>query len=229
MLVKGIFTNISGSTGGITASRNKGGQYLRARTTPINPNTAAQQTARSRFTDANQGWTALTAVQRNDWNDFAQMQTWTNALGDPIHMSGQQAYVGSFCALESANLTPVTAPPPPNTRPGQLVIPVFAPKILNIDVGAFTPGTQTAADRYVIGISPPLPPGITNYKGPYRIGGTPPGNAPALDLSAAVYAAILVARGTPTVGQRYAIRMTAILATGQYSTASQRISGPTIT
>lgn len=228
MLVKGIFTNISGSIGGVTASRNKGGQYLRARTTPINPNTPAQQTARSRFTDANQGWSALTAAVKADWNDFAQIQTWTNALGDPIKLSGQQAYVGSFCELDSADLTPVTAPPAPNTRPTALVIPVFAPVIATTDVGIFTPGTLTSTARYVIGVSPPLPPGITSYKGPYRIGATIAGVQLAPEMSDTVYAAILLARGAPTVGQRFAVRFTSVLATGQYSTPSQRISGPTI-
>lgn len=228
MLVKGIFTNISGSTGGVTASRNKGGQYLRARTTPVNPNSTSQQLARSRFTNANEGWSALTTAQRADWNDYAQLQNWTNRLGDPIRLSGQQAYVGSYSALESATITPVIAPPPPNTRPASLVIPAFAPAIVATNVGLFTAGTLTGADRYVIAVSPPLPPGVTSYKGPYRIGGPVDGDAAAIDMSLAVYDAIFVARGTPTLGQRFAIRITSVLATGQYSTPTQRISGPTV-
>ena len=228
MLVKGIFTNISGSTGGVTASRNKGGQYLRARTTPVNPNSTRQQLARSRFTNANNGWSTLTAAQRTLWNDFAALQAWVNALGDPIQLSGQQAYVGSYSALASATLTPVAVPPPPNTRPASLVIPVFAPAIAATNAGTFTPGTLSAADIYVIGVSPPLPPGITSYKGPYRIGEVSDGDSTSTDFSTNVYSAIVAAHGAPTIGQRFALRITAVLATGQYSNPAVRISGPTV-
>jgi len=44
----GIFTpNLSGSAGGTTASRNRGGGYFRNKAVPTNPDTVFQQAARA--------------------------------------------------------------------------------------------------------------------------------------------------------------------------------------
>lgn len=228
MLVKGVFTNISGSIGGVTGSHNKGGQYLRARTTPVNPNTAAQQEARSRLTCAVDQWSNLTQAQRNAWNDFATLQTWTNRQGDPIQLSGQNHYVGMNSALQSAGLALVTVPPAPNTRPEALIIPSMLPDIGTENVGAFVGGVFGANDRYTFAVSAPLPPGISVFQGPYRIGATAAGNAEAAVMSAQVYAAIVQITPSPSVGQRFAIRARAILATGQYSAFSERITEPAV-
>lgn len=61
-----------GSLGGIVFSRNKGGAVARAKVTPINRNSVAQQKARTRTGTAAQGFAALTATQAAQWGTFAK-------------------------------------------------------------------------------------------------------------------------------------------------------------
>lgn len=228
MLVKGIFTNISGSVGGLTGSHNKGGQYMRARTTPTNPNTAAQQRARTDFTAAGNGWSGITPEQREAWNQFAQQQVWKNRLGDAIQLSGQQAYVASFSALRSAGLTPVDLPPAPNTRPPGLVWPGVI--LFGIDGGAANISNipaygGDAADRIVISVGRPIAPGATFYKGPFTIGNVAGANLAETPLNEAFATAInnLI---TPQEDMRLPLRVRVVNATGQYSEFADAITAP---
>jgi len=63
--------NFSGSLGGITASKNKGGQYLKAKPIPTNPKTIAQVKARAFFSSASGGFRARNALEFAQWNEFA--------------------------------------------------------------------------------------------------------------------------------------------------------------
>lgn len=226
MLIKGIFTSISGSIGGVTGSHNKGGQYLRARTNPTNPNTAAQQRARTAFTAASEGWSGITPEERISWGAFAQQQAWTNRLGDAIQLSGQNAYVASYAALTAAGLTPVDTPPPPNTRPAGFSFPAEITLAINPPIntfGGFDGYGGEVGDRIVVAIGRPVPPGVTFYKGPYQIAISEPADStgPALgdELAAAMAALQPLA-----VDQRIPIRIRIVNATGQYSEFTETIS-----
>ena len=63
----------SGSIAGATASRAKGGvDYLRARVTPTNPNTARQQVVRSALSALSSAWrNTLTPTERGSWITLA--------------------------------------------------------------------------------------------------------------------------------------------------------------
>ena len=55
-----LITGASGSIGGLTLSRNRTGNYGRARTKPVNPNTILQVAARSRIEQRTQHWRVTT-------------------------------------------------------------------------------------------------------------------------------------------------------------------------
>lgn len=61
--------DLSGSVGGLTASRARGGvDYFRFRATPTNPDTALQQTVRSALATLSQRWGGtLTQSERDSW------------------------------------------------------------------------------------------------------------------------------------------------------------------
>lgn len=83
----------SGSFGGLTASRNRGGQYLRRRAMPTNPNTTAQQNVRNSFGQAMTRWSSiLTESQRAGWRTYAENVAWTDSLGQSIKLTGAQMY-----------------------------------------------------------------------------------------------------------------------------------------
>lgn len=103
---------MSGSAGGITASRNKGGQYLRRRSVPVNSRTPQQQAARTNFGTAVQLWTeATTAAQREAWNVFAAATPTLDSLGNTIQLTGQQRFVAANSLALLAGLNPILDAP----------------------------------------------------------------------------------------------------------------------
>lgn len=83
----------SGSIAGVTSSRNRFGQYKRTRAIPVNPNSAKQALARSRFASMSEGWRGLTAVQREGWDSLGLSIQRTDALGQNYTLTGLQAYI----------------------------------------------------------------------------------------------------------------------------------------
>ncbi len=91
-----LVTQASGSIGGFTAGSNKGGLYLRARAIPTNPNSTAQQEARSAMTESVNVWTSvLTAAQREAWRTYAANTPVVDVFGDAKLLTGQQMYIRS--------------------------------------------------------------------------------------------------------------------------------------
>jgi len=90
-----VLTQASGSVGGVTYSHNAGGMYQRARTIPTNPQSGFQTQVRNAMTELVNAWTEiLTPAQRAGWDLYASNVPTTNALGDPINLSGQNWYIG---------------------------------------------------------------------------------------------------------------------------------------
>ncbi len=83
----------SGSYAGITSSRNRFGQYVRSRATPVNVDSTAQATQRSILSVNAAAWRGLTSTQRAGWNDMALSVVRTDALGQSYTPTGFQAYV----------------------------------------------------------------------------------------------------------------------------------------
>lgn len=98
----------SGSIGGLTWSHNRGGQYLRARVIPVNPNTEAQGIARENMSSAVSLWTnTLDDAQRQAWQTYAQDTPTVNRLGAQLILSGQQMFIRSVTSRMIAGLPAV--------------------------------------------------------------------------------------------------------------------------
>ncbi len=109
MLVKygGGILGASGSIGGQTHARNRFGNYVRARTKPVNPNSARQQAVRSAMIANSGAWLQiLTAVQRSQWDVYADSIAWQNKLGESVKLTGFNHYVRSSTALSAAGIIP---------------------------------------------------------------------------------------------------------------------------
>ena len=72
----------SGKLGGHVASKNKGGNYLRTKVTPANPQTAEQSNVRSIFATISSGWSSLTESNRLSFADKVGEYSQTNIFGD---------------------------------------------------------------------------------------------------------------------------------------------------
>ncbi len=84
--------DIRGSIGGTTYSRNTFANYIRNKTSPVNPNTPAQQLVKNRFTAMSQSWTGLTEANRISWIDGAPTWSNNNIFNQSIDYTGFSLY-----------------------------------------------------------------------------------------------------------------------------------------
>ena len=89
-----LVTQASGSVGGLTASRNAAGMYLKAKPLPVNPNSPLQQQVRANMSSIAQDWLGmLTQAQRDVYNLYAGNVTLKNVFGDDVFRSGFQHFI----------------------------------------------------------------------------------------------------------------------------------------
>jgi hypothetical protein len=88
-----VYSEIRGSISGTTYSRNRFGQYVRRRAVPAQPRTSYQMSVRSFFGSIASRWRDLTQESQALWRAFAERIVRTDSLGNPIRLTGLQAYV----------------------------------------------------------------------------------------------------------------------------------------
>ncbi len=181
MLVRGILTLMSGSLGGITAARNKGGQYLRARVVPVDPGSPAQTTLRTIFASLNVAWqTILTQVQRDAWITYAANVTVVNRIGETVNLTGQNMYVRSNTPRVQAGFGRID-PGPTSFNLGEFtdVTIGIVGGTSNIDVTFDNTDAWANEDDAIMMVlaSREQAPSIQFFKGPYRFAGTIDGNS----------------------------------------------------
>lgn len=184
-----VITRGSGSLGGLTASRNRGGNYLRARAMPTNPNTPSQQAVRSFMSDLASRWAStLTQDQRDKWDLYALNVPLTGPLGSPRNVGGVGMYMR--CNIARLNAGDATLAridvAPPIFDLGEYTPPAIVSATAATDTVAFSfDNTDDWANEdlaaMTFAISRPQNPGINFFKGPYRFadlvlgdGATPP-------------------------------------------------------
>lgn len=162
-------TSASGSVGGTTYSHNRFGMYTRARRVPVNPNTSAQQRARTSFGASAADWRSLTAPQRAAWNAYAAATPVKNALGDTVFLTGSMAFTGQNAFTGQVGIG--TLPDAPTT-PGR--IPLGEPTIV-IDNSSDTITMDNFAEDIdatkvvAVFLGSPVSAGVSFFKGPYQL------------------------------------------------------------
>jgi hypothetical protein len=175
-----ILSAIRGSINGTVFAQNKSGAYARNRTVPVNPNTTNQQAVRIALGQAAMAWKTLSAERRAAWDAYAAGTPVPNRLGDIIHLSGFNMFckARSFLAFCSGNLTLAeTAPESPGLAPGfsldEIVVRSNAsvvPEDNTLGLVLDTPTEQALENgSYAVWRSDPLSPGVTFYKGPWKL------------------------------------------------------------
>lgn len=103
-----VYSQASGSIAGLTYSRNRGGQYVRARAIPTNPNSPRQADIRNCMANAVTDWKSLSAPARTSWETYAQNTPMTNRVGDTIYLTGQQQWIRTHTVAQYNGLDPVS-------------------------------------------------------------------------------------------------------------------------
>lgn len=165
----------SGSKGSLTASRNRGGQYLRNRTVPTNPNTSRQANARESLGSLAPQWSSLLSeAQRNGWNLYANNVVMIDTLGQPIKLSGINHFIRSNAPRVQVSL-PVIDDPPTIFNIGDTPIissfaaaqtPASPDLAIVIDGSILAPAS--ADDVILVYLGRPQNGGVAFFRGPYR-------------------------------------------------------------
>ena len=184
-----LLTTGSGKLRGIVASHNRGGQYLRGLTIPVNPNTSQQQAVRNALSTLQVRFSnTLTLAQRNGWATYAINTPVTDALGDSITLTGQQMYVKCNVPRLQSGAAVVDAPP---STSGLISLTLPVATIAAAGTTASVAFTNTdswaiAAGGYLLVYASRLiSPTVNFFKGPYRFagkvaGGVTPPTTPAV-------------------------------------------------
>lgn len=163
---------LSGSQGGVTAARNRGGQYLRRRAVPVNPNTIQQQAVRTALTSLVASWQTLTDGERAAWATYAENTPGVDSLGQTLVLTGQQSYIRCNTPRIAAGLAVIDAAPIVFNRGNPATLTEFDTAG---GVGAEVRTTfepLASAGTVLTYVGRPLSAARNFYKGPYRLIGT---------------------------------------------------------
>lgn len=191
----------SGSHDGITASRNRFGQYLRTRATPVNPRSTLQGLARARLGLASANWRALTDAQRAGWKDLGGQMTRTDSLGSTYTLQGNQAFVSVNAANAAAGASQVSDAPALVT-PASILTATTTLTAAAFSIAYTTTPLATGVKLFAY-VSPQVSPG-KNFQSDMRLLAV---SAAAAASPANVYAAYVARFGVPVVTNRIFITL----------------------
>lgn len=213
-----IVTAASGSIAGCTFSRNRSGQYIRGRSLPVNPNSAQQTVIRAALSTLVARWTStLTQAQRDAWSTWATNTPQTDSLGNPILITGQNAYIKMNAQRIQVGLSIVDVAPavfagaaltPPNLISATASTQALSIAFTNSDTWATIVG-----GALLVFAGRPQNPSKLFFAGPYRFdarinGAVVPPTSPAAMTASFPF----------TVGQRVHVRFVAVQADARIST-----------
>ena len=156
----------SGSKEGITASRNRFGQYIRTRAIPVNPASFAQGQVRARMAGNSAAYRLLTSAQRAGWSDLGLMMNRSDSLGQSYALQGNQAYA----SINNNNLAAgaaVVADAPAIATPVAL-----ATVTITLSAAAFSiayTATPLPALTYLMVFASPQRSAGRNFEGDFRL------------------------------------------------------------
>lgn len=186
----------SGSYQGITASRNRFGQYKRTRAAPVQPRTVSQLNQRARMTTTSAAWRGLTDAQRAGWLSSGALVSRTDALGQTYTLNGFM----SFASINNNKLAAgdaLVTDAPAIVTPADLTSATITLTAAAFSV-AYTATPLAAGVRLFIWVSPQQSAG-RKFNGDYRLLTV---TAAAAASPANILAAYTAKFGVPVVGNR---------------------------
>lgn len=134
---------------GSVFSKNRYGNYVRNKTTPVNPQTSYQQAQRQLLGSLSAGWRGLTQAQRDTWAAAVPAFQRTDVFGKSQNLSPNVLYVSLNKNLINAGETAL------DTAPAAGAVPTIAISDLTATSGAtpalsFTIDPDTVPTGYVL-------------------------------------------------------------------------------
>jgi hypothetical protein len=196
----GGIIQMSGSIAGNTFGRNRYGNYVRAKTKPVNPRTQLQTDIREAVQVLTARWAnTVTSAQRTAWNLYADSVSMKNKLGEVIKLSGFNHYIRSNVQPLRAGLTPIDAGPTqfelPETDATFAVTMSLATQQMTVTFDDTMPWCTEAGGRMFIEQGQPQNPQRNFFGGPWKyagvLSGVDPGGIASPQVAPVVFAVAL--------------------------------------
>lgn len=201
-----------GKIGGHVASKNKAGAYLRTKTTPTNPQTTSQTSARSLFGSISQQWSGLSDAVRAGWNSAVADWSKTDIFGDLKQPSGKALFQRLNNQAQSAGLSAVTTAPAKQEIPEYTLLSAVI--ATGTDTITLTGNVGLPSEQVVVVGTTQLSAGTSFVKNKLR-----QINAQTSDpgFNGANYTGYVDKFGTPTAGDNVYIGIKFVMDNGQAS------------
>ena len=193
-----------GKLGGHVFTKTKSGATMRTKVTPVNPQSAAQASARSRLGGNSQAWAGLSEEQRSGWNALASETSKTNIFGDQYFPSGKNLFTSV-----NNNLVMIGRPPIAEA-PSFAELPFIVDMTVGVDSSAeeitltVDVSGSVAGHSLVIEATTPSSAGKYNFDGAFRqilVSATG-----AVPTPQALYTAYVAKFGVPAKDKKVAFR-----------------------
>ena len=181
-----IVDNISGKLNGTVFAKNKGGNYMRSKSKPSNPKTAAQMAVRAQFGAISAAWKNLTENARSAWRESASSFPYINRLGDSKILSGFALHQKLNTNLDLIGEAALTFPPEPSSPVNFSHVNIEAREddgeehVLGIEAPL---SAVDANSKTLIFATPPLSHGVENFENKLRLIGVKPSSSFANEIN----------------------------------------------
>ena len=174
-----LISEMRGKLNGSVFTKNRYGNALRNKVTPVNRRTPYQQNIKAIFTHFSQKWRSLSPAQHQAWNAAVADFTKNNIFGDSIKPTGSNLYCELNSNLALIGASEITDPPLQKVIEG---ISKFS-LIVDSNPGSpkfeihFDPTPTTTDIFHLIFATRCYSPGKTYIQGDYRIIGIIPSSS----------------------------------------------------
>lgn len=166
-----LVSDMRNKLNGSVLSKNRAGNYIRNKTTPVNPQTASQQANRQNLGSMSSAWSGLTESQRASWRSAVASFPYTDIFGDRKELDGKSLFVKLNMNLINAGAATITNAPASEAIP-QLSISSFTASVtdgLELDV---SPPAIPVGFKLLVYATPKVSGGVYFVKNQYRLLGT---------------------------------------------------------
>lgn len=155
-----------GKSNGNVYAKNRAGNYIRTKVTPVNPRTGAQLFQRSSVTNLSQAWRALTEANRAAWNAAVVNFQKTDIFGDLRKPSGFNLYMRLNLNLLAIGKSIIYTPPIPSSVNDIVIGALSASNTPSLSL-AYIPAAVMSS-KIIVRATPPVSPGKSFVKSEFR-------------------------------------------------------------
>lgn len=158
-----------GKVAGTVFSKNRGGNYVRTKVTPVNPQSTSQVAQRNRLTSFAQNFRSLTSAQILAWNTAVANFQSTDIFGDIKTPAGINLYNRLNMNLDLAGQAPISSPPVPQGADPVVITGVTADVSSSLFTIASALAAVPAGHTLIIEATNLVSPGKSFVKSEFRV------------------------------------------------------------